>query len=114
MQLLTTATTESNLMTTPPTPRHWGQTLNARLASARLNMALLTIAAQGLRTPCSQPETHSYWTSEHVGERQLAMLWCGGCPVFEPCGDAAEANKERWGVWSSKDYGDRSGVKAAA
>jgi hypothetical protein len=42
--------------------------------------------------------------SEHPAERQLAALMCGGCPVISECGDAADANGERFGVWSGRDY----------
>jgi hypothetical protein len=83
----------------------------ARIASDQLTTALLTIAAKGLRAHCSQPETHHYWTSELEAERALAALACAGCPVYEPCGDAARANGERWGVWAARDFSQRPGRK---
>ena len=84
---------------------------DARLASDRLTIALLTIAVQGLRAHCSDVATHHYWTSDHPVERALAVRACRGCPVFVECGEAADANDERWGVWSGKDYSVRAGRK---
>jgi hypothetical protein len=53
--------------------------LRASQASDRLTVALLTIASQGVRTNCSDPETHHYWTSEHAAERKLASFVQGDC-----------------------------------
>jgi hypothetical protein len=39
-------------------------------ANEALTRALLTIASQGQRTHCSDPETHHYWTSEREAERR--------------------------------------------
>jgi hypothetical protein len=72
-------------------------------ANEALTRALVTIAAQGQRTNCSAPETHHYWTSDHPTERALAVLACRGCPVGRECGEAAEANDERHGVWNGID-----------
>src|SRR5688572_15917181 len=65
--------------------------------------ALVRLAARGLRTHCSDPSAHDYWTSEHHEHRELAVRWCSGCPVLEPCCEAAEARGERWGVWAGVD-----------
>jgi hypothetical protein len=73
-----------------------------REASERLTRALI-IASRGLRPHCSDPSTHGYWTSEREKERELAVRWCAGCPVLEPCGEAAEAVGERWGVRGGVD-----------
>jgi hypothetical protein len=70
-----------------------------REASERLTRALITLASRGQRPHCSQPEVHHYWTSEREKERELAVRWCAGCLVLEPCGEAAETQQERWGVW---------------
>jgi Transcription factor WhiB len=86
-------------------------TATARQASDKLTIALLTIASQGLKVHCGQPETHHYWTSEYEAERRLAQLACDGCPVGRPCGEAAEANDERWGVWNGVDRSVRAGKK---
>jgi hypothetical protein len=87
--------------------------LRASQASDKLTIALLTIASQGLRTNCSDPETHHYWTSEHQAERRLAVRACRGCPVLVECGEAATANDERHGVWGGRDYTRRPGKKVA-
>jgi hypothetical protein len=83
-------------------------------ASDRLTVALLTIASQGLRTNCSEPQTHHYWTSEHAAERKLAVRACAGCPVLQECGEAAGANAERWGVWGGRDFTRPAGRSRAA
>jgi hypothetical protein len=71
---------------------------DARAASDRLSMALLNMAARGERTHCTDPTTHRLWLSEHEGERAVAITLCDHCPVIDPCGQAAEANGERFGV----------------
>jgi hypothetical protein len=85
-----------------------------RRASDKLTIALLTIATQGLRAHCSDPETHHYWLSEHPGEHALAVRACGGCPVFDECGEAAKANREQHGVWAGKDHARLTKREAAA
>jgi hypothetical protein len=86
-----------------PTPSQTILSPEAREAQARLTAALVRLAARGLRTHCSDPELHHYWTSEREKERRLAVRWCAGCPVSIECGDAAVAVGERWGVWSGVD-----------
>jgi hypothetical protein len=86
-------------------------TASARLASDRLTIALLNAAVRGERPHCSDVETHNYWTGEHPAERALAALACRGCPVGRECGEAAEANDERWGVWNGVDRSVRAGRK---
>ena len=83
-----------------------------REASDRLTAALITMASRALRPNCSDPGSHWMWLSEHPQERQLAALMCGGCPVLSECGDAADANGERFGVWSGRDYTRAPGRKA--
>jgi hypothetical protein len=80
----------------------------------RLTRALIDLAAAGLRPHCSDPETHHLWTSEHRGERAEAALLCLGCPALDPCGTAAEARHERWGVWAGVDRSPRVNDSAAA
>ena len=53
-----------------------------RVEGDRLTRALVEAASKGQKPNCSQPETHSYWTSEHEGETALAAIWCTGCPVL--------------------------------
>jgi hypothetical protein len=83
-----------------------------REASDKLTLALIAMAAKGLRPNCSDPESHWMWLSEHRQERALAARMYGGCAVIAECGDAADANGERFGVWSGRDY-TRSPGKAA-
>jgi hypothetical protein len=72
-------------------------------ASERLVRALVDAASRGLRTHCSDAGSQHLWLSEDEHERGQAVILCRGCPVFSPCGDAATANGERWGVWGGKD-----------
>jgi hypothetical protein len=85
-----------------------------RIEADRLTRALIDAAVQGLRPHCSDPGTRDLWLSEHDGERAQAAILCHGCPVFEPCGTAAAARQETWGVWASKDYSRKPGRKRAA
>jgi Transcription factor WhiB len=86
----------------------------AARASDRLTVALLTIASQGLRTNCSEPETHHYWLSDAPTERALAVRACRGCPVLQPCLDSARLNDERHGVWGGRDFSRKPGRPKAA
>lgn len=43
-----------------------------RVKTERFTRALLDLADQGLRTHCSDPETHHLWLSEEVAERRTA------------------------------------------
>jgi len=74
----------------------------------QLTRALITLAAQGQRPRCGDPETHWLWLSEAAGERAIAAEWCAGCPVLRACGDAAEYRGEQFGVWGGLD---RTGIK---
>jgi Transcription factor WhiB len=80
-----------------------------RIASGKLTSRLIDLARQGIRPQCGNAETSHYWTSEDEQERQLAAAWCDGCIVWAECREAAEANRERWAVWASKDYSIRPG-----
>ena len=75
----------------------------AARASDRLAKALLDLAAQGLRTHCSDPETAHLWLSDHEAERRLAVRLCSNCPVFMECWDASVAQREEFGVWAGVD-----------
>lgn len=76
---------------------------NAVAASEWFNQALVSMAARGERTHCSDVGTAGLWLSESEGDRREAEALCIGCPVIEPCGQSAEARQERWGVWGGKD-----------
>jgi transcription factor WhiB len=73
-------------------------------ASARLVKALVDLAAAGLRTHCSDVGTGGLWLSESEDDRREAIKLCRGCPAFDPCGEAAESNRETFGVWASEDF----------
>jgi hypothetical protein len=83
----------------------------AAQASDKLTVALLTIASQGLRTNCSDVETHHYWLSDAPTERALAVRACRGCPVLAECGEAARLNQETHGVWGGRDFSRTPGRK---
>jgi hypothetical protein len=72
-------------------------------ASRRFTRALVDLAANGLRTHCSDPVTSELWLSEVEAERAEAARLCRGCPVVAPCGEAAVARGERFGVWGGRD-----------
>jgi hypothetical protein len=72
-------------------------------ASDRLTLGLINLAARGLRTNCSDPETSHMWLSEIDSERGQAAILCSGCPVELECWAAAAARDERFGVWSGQD-----------
>jgi hypothetical protein len=82
--------------------------------SATLTRALVDLASRGERPHCSDPGTSELWLSGHKAERAEAAKLCRGCPVIEPCGQAATARRERWGVWAGVDRTVRPGPKAQA
>jgi hypothetical protein len=84
-----------------------------RDAGEALTHALVVAATQGQRTPCSDLAIRDHWVSEQEKQRRQAARWCveWQCPVLTECGQAAEANDERWGVWGGTDHSQRSGKK---
>jgi hypothetical protein len=88
-------------------------TSTARQASRNLTSALVRVASQGLRTPCSDVALKDWWTSEHEQERKQAALWCieWDCPVITECLAAAVANDERACVWGGHDFYQRPGKR---
>jgi hypothetical protein len=82
-------------------------------ANQALTRALVVAATQGQRAPCSDLAIRDHWTSERETERRQAARWCieWQCPVLTECGQAAEANDERWGVWGAVDRSVRPGKK---
>jgi hypothetical protein len=86
-----------------------GRYIRGRVEGDKLTRALIDAASRGQRPNCGDVEIHRWWTSEHDSERALAALRCHGCVVFDPCGEAAEARQEVWGVWASKDHSRRPG-----
>jgi WhiB family transcriptional regulator, redox-sensing transcriptional regulator len=86
---------------------------SGRVASEALTRSLITLASQGRRPRCGDAG-FNYWVSEDQRDRNLAALWCDGCPVLDPCREAAKANDERWGVWGGVDFTVRPGKKLTA
>jgi hypothetical protein len=82
-----------------------------REAGDRLTRALIDAAAAGLRPHCSDVGSWM-WLDEDPAFRREAARRCHGCPVFEPCGTAAEARQERFGVWGGRDRTVTPGKKA--
>lgn len=71
-------------------------------ARQRLTAALRDLAADGGRPPCwRDPEQ---WFHDSRGERARAAEECATCPVLEPCDDAANETREKWGVWAGVDH----------
>ena len=80
----------------------------AGITAGELTTALLQAKAEGLRPHCSDS---AMWLSESHAERAIAAQLCAGCPVFGPCGTAAEARRERFGVWAGVDRTVKPGGK---
>jgi hypothetical protein len=62
----------------PPHPRTMTA---ARAATDALTLALINLAARGLRTHCSNPGTSELWVSDHEAERVAVR---GGVPPLPP------------------------------
>ena len=77
--------------------------IRVAIVSERLTNALVDLAALGLRTHCSDPETRHLWLSDHAHDRAQAVKLCKGCPIIRPCGQAASARRETFGVWAAVD-----------
>jgi hypothetical protein len=77
---------------------------DAAQATERLTTALLEAARQKQRPHCGDPATHHLWLSDSAAERRVAAILCAGCPVFDPCGEAATARAEPFGVWGGRDF----------
>jgi hypothetical protein len=79
-------------------------TMTATAPTQTLTCALINIAAQGLRTHCSDPTLSELWISEHQPDRAEAAQLCIGCPIIIECGEAADERGERY-VWGGIDRG---------
>jgi Transcription factor WhiB len=84
------------------------------IASARFTKALIDLATRGLRTHCSDPETHHLWLSEDRHERAQAARLCVGCPVQPECWSVAVTRREWFGVWGAVDFTPKRKVDDAA
>jgi hypothetical protein len=78
------------------------KTMRGRAAAERLNRALLEMASRRLRTHCSDYGA-DLWTSDKLEERREAARLCQGCPVQTECLSAAQARREKFGVYGGKD-----------
>jgi hypothetical protein len=78
-------------------------TTQAALAGDALTTALLEAARQRLRPHCSDAGSW-LWLSDNAADRAEAARLRVGCPIFNPCGQAAEARGERFGVWAGRDF----------
>ncbi len=66
-------------------------------------MALRATLEGGNRPPCTRPDNWRWWTSEDGAERAQAAQLCHGCAITAACRAAADAHRERFGVWAGKD-----------
>jgi Transcription factor WhiB len=87
---------------------------DARQANDKLTIALLNAASRGDKIPCGEYSIAYLFLSESEQERKLAAVACHSCPVFNPCGEAADANQEVFGVRAGRDYTRRPGRKKVA
>lgn len=78
--------------------------MNARKA---LDMALVSMAAEGSRPRCAEGTDRNWWTSENADERAHAARLCGKCPAYSECAAVAEEEQPVWGVWAGVDYSNR-------
>lgn len=88
-----------------------GQHVNAAYESARVATAydelrevLADACRAGLIVPCAG---RAEWTSTDAQERAQAAAECPGCPGYDACHEAAQAGRERFGVWAGRDRGAR-------
>lgn len=72
-------------------------------AQERLDLALITLAAQGRRPRCGEYGAGELWTSDDLEDRRQAVARCRGCPVLKECGAAADERREKWHVWGGVD-----------
>jgi hypothetical protein len=75
-----------------------------RIAQDQFTRALLDAAARGERIPCGDDSISYLFLSGDPAERQLGMRACHGCVVFDPCGEAALANREVFSVRAGRDF----------
>ena len=70
---------------------------------SRLADALAALLDAHDRPPCCWPDVSAWWLSESAEDRARAAEHCGGCAILADCHEAAEANKEAFGVWAGVD-----------
>ena len=73
-------------------------------------------AAVGRQRACGQgvpiPVITSYGQARAIAA--IAAQRCTGCVVLDPCAAVAVEEDHRWGVWGSRDFSRRPGVKKQA
>jgi hypothetical protein len=73
----------------------------AKEANDKLTMALLSLAARGERTHCSDVATGGMWLSEVESERKEAVRLCRGCRVLPECHEVGKF--QTFGVFGARD-----------
>lgn len=73
-------------------------------ALEELDRALRAASDNDNLPPCTG---HGEWLSDDTDERREAAELCGGCPVFDACGAAADELQVRFGTWAGVDRGGR-------
>lgn len=73
-----------------------------------LTGALLRMADNGQRPRCGDWNDGNPWLADDPGLRAMAARWCEGCPIVEPCAQAAKEMKASFGVWGGRDVTKRS------
>jgi hypothetical protein len=65
---------------------------------SRLAEALAALLDQDDRPPCCWPDVGGWWLSESADARARAAEHCHGCGILTDCREAAEDNREVFGV----------------
>lgn len=82
-------------------------------ARERLDRALVDMASRGEKPRCAWPDRAHLWTSEEREERVRAVRGCAGCPILDPCGAAAEEERDVWTVRGGVDRRPSRTARAA-
>ncbi len=90
-------------MTTTTDPRPWRR----GPAADRLTTGLVRLAAEGYRPICGTFGIAELFTSDDHEQRAQAATLCHGCRLFQLCAEAADENREAFGVWAGRDRGKR-------
>lgn len=82
----------------------WPKVIGIR-ADAVAAFEALNAALKRTEAPCVG---RGEWTSEDASDRDWAAAQCVGCLAIHRCGQFAEANLERHGVWAGVDRTSRT------
>ena len=69
-----------------------------------LTVALLSMAREGQRPPCGDPEAKPLFTSDLAEEREAAAYRCRRCPITAECLAEALQTRATAGVWGGVDF----------